>query len=140
MAHQVGDPNTVRGLLADQVAVSEALYDVYRATDRDVYLDLAQELMLFAIRALWSAPAGGFVDRVVTEDDVGLLRHTIMPFALNCRAAHVLARLSRDGQRADFRERARAALASQTTVARTHSVDAASYVLALDDDCFADSP
>lgn len=140
VAHQIGDPNAVRGLLADQVAVSEALYDVYRATDRDVYLDLAQELMLFAMRALWSAPAGAFVDRVVTEDDVGLLRQTITPFALNCRAAHVLARLSRDGERADFRERARAALASQTTVARAHSVDAASYVLALDDDCFVDSP
>ena len=140
VAHQVGDPNAVRGLLADQVGVSEALYNVYRATDRDVYLDLAQELMLFAMRALWNASAGAFVDRVVAEDDVGLLRHTITPFALNCRAAHVLARLSRDGDRADFRERARTALASQTSVARDHSVEAASYVLALDDVCFADSP
>ena len=140
MAHQVGDPNTVRGLLADQVAVGEALYDAYRATDRDVYLDLAQELMLFAMRALWNPRAGAFVDRVVAEDDVGLLRQTITPFALNCRAAHLLARLSRDGERADFGERARAALASQTKVARTHSIDAASYVLALDDACFADSP
>ena len=71
---------------------------------------------------------------------MGLLRQTITPFALNCRAAHLLARLSRDGERADFRDRARAALASQTTVARTHSIDAASYVLALDAACFADSP
>ena len=140
VAHQVGDPNAVRGLLADQVAVSEALYDAYRATDRDVYLDLAQELMLFAMRALWNARAGAFVDRVVAEDDVGLLRQTITPFALNCRAAHLLARLSRDGERADFCERARTALASQTKVARTHSIDAASYVLALDDACFADAP
>ena len=140
VAHQVGDPNAVRGLLADQVAVSEALYDAYRATDRDVYLDLSQELMLFAMRALWNTGAGAFVDRVVAEDDVGLLRQTITPFALNCRAAHLLARLSRDGERADFRDRARAALASQTTVARTHSIDAASYVLALDAACFADSP
>jgi uncharacterized protein YyaL (SSP411 family) len=140
VAHQVDDPNAVRGLLADQVAVSEALYDVYRATDLDVYLDLAQECMLFAMRTLWSVSAGAFVDRVVTDDDVGLLRHTITPFALNCRAAHVLARLSRDGGRADFRERARAALASQTKVARTHSVDAASYLLALDDDCFTCAP
>ena len=140
VAHQVGDPNAVRGLLADQVPVGEALYDVYRATDRDVYLDLAQELMLFAMRALWNARAGAFIDRVVAADDVGLLRQTITPFALNCRAAHLLARLSRDGERADFRERARAVLASQSKVARAHSVNAASYVLALDDACFAESP
>ena len=140
VAHQVGEPRAVRGLLADQVAVSEALYDVYRATDRDVYLDLAQELMAFAIRALWNDRAGAFVDRVVSDDDVGLLRQTITPFALNCRAAHLLARLSRDGECTDFRGRARSALASQTTVARTHSIDAAEYVLALDDVCFVDSP
>ncbi len=140
VTHQVGDPNAVRGLLADQVAVSEALYDAYRATDRDVYLDLAQELMLFAMCTLWNTGAGAFVDRVVAEDDVGLLRQTITPFALNCRAAHLLARLSRDGERADFRKRARATLASQTKVARTHSINAASYVLALGDACFADSP
>jgi len=140
VAHQVDDPNSVRGLLTDQVAVGEALYDAYRATDRDVYLDLAQELMLFAMRALWNARVGAFVDRVVATDDVGLLRQTITPFALNCRAAHLLARLSRNGERADFRERARAALASQSNVARTHSVDAAPYVLALDDACFTESP
>ena len=74
VAHQVDHPNSVRGLLTDQVAVSEALYDAYRATDRDVYLDLAQELMLFAMRALWNARVGAFVDRVVATDDVGLLR------------------------------------------------------------------
>ena len=140
VAHRVDDPNGVRGLLVDQVAVSEALYEAYRATDRDVYLDLAQELMLFAMRALWNARAGAFVDRVVAAEDVGLLRHTITPFALNCRAAHLLARLGRDTNRSDFQERARVALASQTTAARTHSVDAASYVLALQDVYLPESP
>ena len=32
-----------------------------------------------------------------------LLRQTITPFALNCRVAHLLARLSRDGEQANFR-------------------------------------
>jgi len=59
--------------------------------------------MLFAMRALWNARVGAFVDRVVATDDVGLLRQTITPFALNCRVAHLLARLSRDGERANFR-------------------------------------
>jgi len=140
VAHRVDDSNGVHGLLVDQVAVSEALYDVYRPTDRDVYLDLAQELMLFAMRRLWNAGAGAFVDRVVAEEDVGLLRHTITPFVLNCRAAHLLAQLSRDTGRLDFRECARTALASQTAAARAHSVDAAAYVLALQDVRFSESP
>ena len=133
VAHRADAPDGIRGLLADQVAVGEALYDLYRATDRDVYLDLAQELMLFSMRALWNARAGVFVDRVVAEDDVGLLRRTITPFGLNCRAARLLARLGRETDRSDFLERARTALASQTATARTQSVDAASYVLALRD-------
>ena len=115
------------------MAVAEALYELYRATDRDVYLDLAQELMLFSMRALWNARAGVFVDRVVAEDDVGSLRHTITPFELNCRAARLLACLGRDTDRSDFRERARIALASQTARAQTQSVEAASYALALQD-------
>lgn len=139
IAHRADDPRGVRGLLVDQIAVSEALYDAYSATDRDVYLDLAQELMLFAMRELWSARASAFVDRVVAEDDVGLLRQTITPFDLNCRAAHLLARLGRETDRSDFLERAGLALASQSASARRHSVDAASYVLALQDVWFSES-
>lgn len=133
VAHRIDAPDGIRGLLADQVAVAEALYELYRATDRDVYLDLAQELMLFSMRALWNARAGVFVDRVVAEDDVGSLRHTITPFELNCRAVRLLACLGRDTDRSDFRERARIALASQTARAQTQSVEAASYALALQD-------
>ena len=47
---RVGGGRSVRGLLVDQVSVSEALLDAYEATDRDVYRDLAHELMLHAGR------------------------------------------------------------------------------------------
>ena len=130
IAHQANDEQSVRGLLGDHVAVSGALLDLYAATDRDVYLDLAQELMLFAIRKLRRV-GGGFVDRVVSPDDVGLLRDPVVPFTLNCEAAGVLARLARVTQRNDFLEQARETLVSQTAVARERGVDAAAYALAL---------
>lgn len=139
IAHRADDPLGVRGLLIDQVAVAEALFDAYLATDRDVYLDLAQEIMLFAMRELWSEGASAFVDRIVAEDDVGLLRQTMKPFDLNCRAAHLLARLGQEADRSDLRDRAGIALASQSAAARKHSVDAASYVLALQDVWFSGS-
>ena len=130
VAHAVGDGEIARGLLADQVAVSDALLDLYAATERDVYLDLAQELMRFCLRALWDADRGGFVDRVVADDDVGLLREPRRPFAVNCTAVRVLARLGRLAGAEDLRERAAATLASLLPEARRRGVDAAPWALA----------
>ena len=129
IAHAV-DGEIARGLLADQVAVSDALLDLYGATDRDVYLDLAQELMRFCLRALWDARRDGFVDRVVAEDDVGLLREPLRPFTANCTAVRVLARLGRLTDADDFRERAAATLAALLPEARPRGVDAAPWALA----------
>lgn len=130
VAHAVGDGEIARGLLADQVAVSDALLDLYGATERDVYLDLAQELMRFCLRALWDARRGGFVDRVVADDDVGLLREPLRPFAANCTAVRVLARLGRLTGADDFRERAAATLESLLPETRPRGVDAAPWALA----------
>lgn len=136
VAHRVGGDGGVRGLLADHVSLSEALMDVYAVTDREAYLDMAQELMLFAKRRLWDGRQGVFVDREVCAGDVGLLRHTITPFSLNCRAAAVLARLGRAADRPDLADLASTALAAQTPVARSRSVDAAAYALAAREVCF----
>lgn len=130
VAHAIGGGEVVRGLLADQVAVSAALLEMHGAAGRDVYLDLAQELMRFALRALWDAGRGGFVDRVAADGDVGLLREPLRPFAANCEAAQVLARLSRLTGRADFRERAISTLASLLPDVQARGVDAAPYALA----------
>jgi hypothetical protein len=131
IGHRVDTDQPLRGLLDDQVSVSEVLCEVYAATDRDVYLDLAQELMLFATRSLSDGRSGALVDRAVAADDVGLLRHPITPFALNCRAARMLARLGHMAGRADLREQAGIVLASQTSTALLKGVEAAEYVLAL---------
>ena len=132
IAHRAGDRSGIRGLLADQVRASAALLDLHALTDREAYVDVAQELMRFAIRRLWDAAGGGgFLDRVHAPDDVGLLREPVRPFSANCEAASVLLRLARTTGESSYRERAIAALASQTAVARAYGVEGASYVLAL---------
>ena len=131
IGHRVDMDQPLRGLLDDQVSVSEVLCEAYAATDRDVYLDLAQELMLFATRTLADGRSGALVDRAVAADDVGLLRHPITPFALNCRAARILARLGHMAGCSDLREQAGVVLASQTSTALSKGVEAAEYVLAL---------
>ena len=130
IAHDVDGGQAVRGLLADQVLVSDSLLDLHAATDREVYLDIAQELMRFSLRALWDTHKGGFYDRVVAEDDVGLLRQPLKVFVDNCSAARVLTRLSHLTANDEFRERAVTTLASQRSRARGHGVLAASWVLA----------
>ena len=135
IAHRAGRPvGCARGCSPTQVGASAALLDLHDLTDRDVYLDMAQELMHFAIQRLWdTAGGGGFLDRVNAPDDVGLLREPVRPFAANCEAARLLLRLARIAGDAAFRERAVAALASQTPVVRAHGVDAAPYALAVRD-------
>ena len=131
VSHRVDEPTSVRGLLCDQVALSEALLDAYQIAERDAYLDLAQELMLFSMRRLWNEGAGVFVDRVVAHDDIGLLRQTLTPFSANCRTAAVLSRLARVTERAEFADRAQTVLRTLASRVAKQSVDAASYVLAL---------
>ena len=132
VAHAVGGGacGSVRGLLADQVEVSAALLEAYGAVGREVHMDVAQELMRFAMRALWDDAGGGFVDRVVADGDVGLLREPLKPFDLNCSAAGVLTRLARLTGQDDFRDRAAAALAAVRPDARRRGVDAAPWMLA----------
>ena len=130
VAHDVSGDQIIRGLLGDQVWVSDVLLDLYGATDREVYLDMAQELMRFSLRSLWDTHTGGFVDRVVAADDIGLLREPIKPFGANCAAARVLVRLSRETGHDDLREHAVETLASQASAARARGVDAAPCALA----------
>ena len=134
IAHRAGSRTGVRGLLSDQVRAAAALLDLHALTDREVYLDMAQELMHFAIQHLWDpSGGGGFLDRVHGPEDIGLLREPLQPFAVNCEAARVLLKLATITADPAFRDRAAATLAAQTAAARAHGVDAAPYALAVRD-------
>ena len=63
IAHRAGSRTGVRGLLTDQVRAAAALLDLHALTDREVYLDMAQELMHFAIQHLWDPSGGRWVPR-----------------------------------------------------------------------------
>ena len=131
IAHNIGEVHPVRGLLVDQVFVSDALLDLYEATQREVYLDMAQELMRFSVKELSDTTGFGFIDRVITEKDVGLLREPLIPFATNCAAARVMARLKHLTGLVEFRERAIMVLALQAANVRSHGIGAAPYILAM---------
>ena len=131
IGHHADGMTCVRGLLVDQVDVSSALLDIYSLTEREVYFDMAQELMSYSLRTMWDDQVGGFFDRVSTEQaDIGLLREPLKPFSANCRAASVLSRLALLTENSEFLERARRTLSSQTEVYRAHGLMGATYGLA----------
>lgn len=130
IAHAADGGEAVRGLLADQVWTSAALLELYAAAEREVHLDMAQELMRFAIRHLFDPASGRFADRTVAADDVGLLRAPLFPFEANCMAVRVLARLGRMTGDDDFRRRADALLAALGPAMQARGARAASWVLA----------
>lgn len=102
LAHYYDGAARVRGLLVDHVAATGALLDAYDASGAEPYRMMAEELGHVMIRDLWDAEDGGFFDRRVMRDDVGLLRTPRKPLA-NAEAAIALDRLG-------FREHALGAL------------------------------
>lgn len=133
VAHYHDPDREVRGLLGDQIRMAAALVDAHLASGRAVYLDLAQELVLYATRTLWDERAGGFADRAAEPDAIGLLRTPLTPFVLNCEAARLLARLAAVTEDESFRARAMRTLDAIRPAARSQGLLAASYALAVRD-------
>ena len=129
VAHDVNQGQVIRGLLRDQVLVSETLIYLYEATDREVYLDLAQELIRYVIRAFVDQDSGGLIDRVSDQNDIGLMREVLKPLEINCAAVRVLVRLGEITSNVEFHERANAVLLSQVQTAKEQGIGAGSFAV-----------
>jgi uncharacterized protein YyaL (SSP411 family) len=126
----------VRGLLVDQVEMSAALIDLTQASGNRVYLELAEELMRSCLRKLWSPAHGGFLDRLRSPSgggDIGRMADPLVPFATNCHAARVLARLARETGHDELRVSAVDTLAVLSPAAAEQGIHAADYALAVVD-------
>ncbi|HEY8548454.1 MAG TPA: hypothetical protein VIL35_00745, partial [Vicinamibacterales bacterium] len=133
VAHYLEEVPRVRGLLVDQVHVAAALLDTAALAGSAVHRELAEELMRSALRKLTDPRSGGLLDRLRTSagaGDVGLLGDPLVPYALNCEAARVLARLGRETGQADLTDAARRVLGSQTASFLAQGPLAAEYALA----------
>ena len=120
----------VRGLLGDQIAAIAALLDAHDLTGAEPYQMMAEEIGHYAARELADATGGGFFDRAVQPDDIGLLRTRRVPFVANAEAAVALARLQRISREFDFAAHAGGALLAAGRQAIRQGPLAAHYVLA----------
>ena len=123
----------VRGLLVDQVETSAALLDLAEASGNRVYLELSEELMRGCMRKLWAPESGGFLDRLRSSSgggDIGRLGDPLVPVAVNCLAARVLARLARETGGDDLREHAASTLTAIAPHAFAQGLLAADYAVA----------
>jgi uncharacterized protein len=133
VAHHLGKPLGIRGLLDDQIAMVAAHLDAHEATGNVVYEMMAHELLHYAIRAMWDDHAGGFFDRIVPEqqDRIGRMGDRWKLFVSNCDAARVLRRAAVTPGDHDFGARADATLAAMAPQVRSQGPLAAHYLLAL---------
>ncbi len=133
VAHHLGKPLGIRGLLDDQIAMAAAHLDAHEATGNIVYRMMAEELLHYAIRVTWDDQGGGFFDRIVpeTQDRIGRMRDRLKPFVSNCDAARVLRRAAVTPGDHDFGARADATLAAMAPLAPSQGPLAAHYLLAL---------
>lgn len=122
----------VRGLLTDHVSMATALVDACDASGRPPYAMMAEELMRYSLRTMWDDECGGFYDRSAetAADDPCTAAVLLKPFALNCDAVVVLARLAGISGDASLLDRAWATLRAVSTVASTQGPLAAQYLLA----------
>ena len=131
VAHCVEDGEDVRGLLDDQIAMASAHLDAFDATGDVVHEMMAEELARQAVIACRDPQGGGFFDRAVGNDDVGLLRRPLKPFVANCEAARMLRRLAIVSGEREFTTLADEALAAVAAEAAAQGPLAAHYALAV---------
>ena len=123
------DDGTEVPLLGDQTGMAAALVDAFRATERPAYLDLAQELMLTAMRRLSDEKGAAFLDRPLGS--TGRLREPLRPLGFNCEAAMVLIQLAALTRETAFRDRAAAVLAAFGERYRAYGLQGVCYARAL---------
>jgi hypothetical protein len=138
LAHALDPAPRVPGLLSDQVRASAALLEAAAAAGQRVYLDLAEELLRFALARLWVPEAAALADRVARPaeaGDVGLLGEPRFPLALNALAARVLARLARLTGDETLAGRAREILGAFAATWTEAGLEGASYAEAVAEVC-----
>lgn len=132
VAHYFDGQPRVRGLLADQLAMTSACLDVFDVTGNVVYQMMAEELGHYAVRMMWDE-GGGFFDRARddTEPAIGLMSRPLRPFVTNCEASRTLLRLASASGEESFARTAAAALEAMHPLASSQGPLAAHYLLAV---------
>ena len=131
VARYIDGADEIRGLLDDQVAMAAAHLDAFEVTEDVVHQMMAEEIVRQATIACGDKQGGGFFDRAVRHDDVGLLRRPLKPFVANCEAARVLWRLATISGNEEFGTLADETLRAISPVAVAHGPLAAHYALAV---------
>lgn len=132
VAHAAGEAQSVRGLLADQAAMTAACLDAFDTTGNPVYEMMAEELAHYAVRTMWDEEAGGFFDTADAPGDaLGRLRDRLKPFAVNCEFSATLRRLAAASGNHDFGAAADRTMAAMAPLAAGQGTLASHYLLAV---------
>jgi uncharacterized protein YyaL (SSP411 family) len=78
-----GNPN-IYGLLSDNIYFLNCLIDISYLNQNQKYLEKIKELAEFIFKNFYDAKNGGFFDRILKEENLGLLKYKQKQFLENC--------------------------------------------------------
>ncbi len=110
MFHYFDGKANESGLLSDNIYFMNALLDAFVAAGNKGYLDLAEEISGFIIKNFHDRANGGFYDRAIKEDDIGMLKTRLKNFIENSFCALAYLHLHKLSGNADYKAVAESAL------------------------------
>lgn len=132
MCHLVANGEEgLRGLLADQVYIAEALLTAYQITTQREYLDWAIDLIDYIIKAFGDNTGGGFFDVSEGVASAERLAFREKPFRENSVAARILIRLFYFTGKEGYKKEALNTLRAFLDTYEYYSLQAAPFALAV---------
>jgi len=120
------------GLLSDNIYFLNCLIDAHLATQNTKYLEKANEIAGFILRNLYDKKSHGFFDRILKEEDFGILRHRDNQFLENSFCAIVFLRLHFLTKSEDYKQAAENTLLNFANSYLNYGYFAAAYAIAID--------
>ena len=120
------------GLLSDNIYFLNCLIDAHLATQNNKYLEKANEIAGFILRNLYDKKSHGFFDRILKEEDFGILRHRDKQFLENSFCAIVFLRLHFLTKSEDYKQAAENTLLNFANSYLNYGYFAAAYAIAID--------
>jgi uncharacterized protein YyaL (SSP411 family) len=126
-----GDGIGFERLLADQVAVAEAMLVAHEIGRDETHLMMAEELMRGTIRRCWDHTIRAFRDRPCETAGEGALACPLYPLVANCRAVRVLLTLADRMNQPEYRAHAGEIIDTFACCYRDYGLLAAPYASAV---------
>ena len=132
VSHFFDGKQSADGLLSDNIYFLNCMIDAYSIIQNKEYLTKINELAEFILKNFYDAQNGGFFDRILKEENLGLLKYKEKQFLETCFSSIVFLRLSFLTKEQKYRQAAEKSLLYFADAYLSFSYFGAMYAMAVD--------